>query len=103
MVDQSASPRGSSALPARRDRLALDIHRLATEIGPRNVYHYESLCQAAQYIETAFREAGYVPKRQTFVARGNSFCNIIAEQPGTDGTGESFVVGAHYDTHKASP
>src|SRR4051812_47225084 len=91
MADQSASRSGSSALPTRRDRLALDIHRLATEIGPRNIDRYDALCQAAQYIDTAFCQAGYVPQRQTFQAMGKSFCNIIAEQPGTDGTGEIFV------------
>jgi Zn-dependent M28 family amino/carboxypeptidase len=94
---------GSSAPPTRRDRLALNIHCLATEIGPRNIYHCPSLSRAAQYIESALCEAGYVPTRQTFEAKGKSFSNIIAEKPGTDATGDIFVVGAHYDTHKDSP
>src|SRR4051812_22233685 len=100
---QLAPVSGSSAPAARRERLALDIDRLATEIGPRNIYHYPSLCRAAEYIETALCETGYVPTRQTFEAKGKTFSNIIAEKHGTDLTGDTFVVGAHYDTHKDSP
>jgi Zn-dependent M28 family amino/carboxypeptidase len=67
------------------------------------LYHYSSLCRAAEYIEKALCGAGYVPTRQTFEANGKTFTNIIAEKHGTDVTGGTFVVGAHYDTHKDSP
>src|SRR3954463_8160595 len=102
-MQQLAPIRGSSALATPREQLKLHIDRLATEIGPRNMYHYSSLCRAAEYIEKAFCEAGYVPTRQTFEAKGKTFSNIMAEKQGTDLTGDIFVVGAHYDTHKDSP
>src|SRR3954454_16715475 len=45
------SPAGSSR--SSRQTIAQVLSRLATEIGPRNVYYYEALCRAAEYIENA--------------------------------------------------
>src|SRR3954469_11858171 len=103
IVQEPAPPTPLSTPPTRKTRLHADIHHLATEIGPRNIYHYPSLCRAAQYIETAFRAAGYVPARQSFEVDGKSFCNIVAEKSGAEASEQIFIVGAHYDTHKDSP
>ena len=43
------------------DRLRRDVDRLAVEIGPRNIYHYEALQKAADHLETSLRETGYSP------------------------------------------
>jgi hypothetical protein len=36
-----------------QDDLRQHVMRLASEIGPRNIYHYEGLQQAAAYCETS--------------------------------------------------
>src|SRR6266550_3076073 len=84
-------------------RLKTDVSRLATEIGPRNIYHYEALQKAAAHIETSLREAGYSPLLHTYETQGKGFVNISAELPGREHRDEIVVIGAHYDTHKDSP
>src|SRR5947209_2718634 len=79
------------------------VTRLAGEIGPRNIYHYEGLQAAAAYCETSLRTLGYAPAMQELTARGKSFANISAERRGTDRPDEIVLIGAHYDTHKSSP
>ena len=82
------------------DRLRRDVDRLATEIGPRNIHHYEALQKAAAHIETSLTEAGccpFAPKR------GKTSDNIRAELPGREHDEEIVVIGAHCDTHKNSP
>ncbi len=85
------------------ERLKQDVGRLATDIGPRNIYYYEALQKAAAYIETSLTEAGYSPVQQPYETRGKLFVNISAEHPGREHKDEIIVVGAHYDTHKHSP
>jgi hypothetical protein len=87
----------------QQERLKRHVTRLASDIGPRNIYHYEALQAAAAFIETALSEAGHAPALQRYEARGKSFVNIVAEIAGSDRQGEIVVVGAHYDTHKNSP
>jgi Zn-dependent M28 family amino/carboxypeptidase len=87
----------------QQERLKRHVTRLASGIGPRNLYHYEALQAAAAFIETALTEVGHAPALQRYEARGKSFANIIAEIKGSDHPGEIVVVGAHYDTHKNSP
>jgi hypothetical protein len=72
-------------------------------IGPRNVYHYDALQEAAGYLTRSFERLGYRPELQEFMARGRRFANIGVEMPGNTLPGEILVVGAHYDTHKHSP
>ena len=87
----------------QRARIERHVMRLAAEIGPRNLYHYDALQEAAAYIEHALAEAGHAPVRQSYETRGKSFSNIVAEVPGRARKDEIVVVGAHYDTHKDSP
>jgi hypothetical protein len=84
-------------------RLGSHVNRLATEIGPRNIYYYEALQRAAAYIESTFREAGYSPLLHTYRAHEKPFVNIAAELRGKARAGEIVIVGAHYDTHQDSP
>jgi len=87
----------------RIDRLRRDVDRLAVEIGPRNIYHYEALQKAADYLETSLRETGYSPLLHRYETQGKAFFNISAELPGREHKDEIIVIGAHYDTHKDSP
>jgi Zn-dependent M28 family amino/carboxypeptidase len=90
-------------LSEQRERLERHVTRLALEIGPRNIYHYEALQAAAAFIAAALTEAGHAPALQRYEARGRSFVNIVAEITGSDRANEIVVIGAHYDTHKNSP
>jgi Zn-dependent M28 family amino/carboxypeptidase len=87
----------------RTQRLTQLVIRLASESGPRNIYHYGALRTAADHIEALFAEIGYTPVRQTYEARGKTFDNVIAELLGGEARAEVIVVGAHYDTHRESP
>jgi len=85
------------------DRLRRDVDRLATEIGPRNIHHYEALQKAAAYVQTSLKEAGYCPLLHHYETMGKTFANISAEIPGREHNDEIVIIGAHYDTHKDSP
>ena len=84
-------------------RLRQDVDRLAGDIGERNFYRYPQLVEAAELIEHLLREAGYVPARQEYEARGKRFANIEAEIRGESAPADVVVVGAHYDTGRGSP
>ena len=49
-----------------RDELVRDVEKLAGEIGERNIWHYEKLAAAANFIETSLAEGGYKVGRQNF-------------------------------------
>src|SRR4051812_35071629 len=87
--------------PEGASRLRMVVTHLASEIGPRNVYHYRALCSAADYLESAFSKLGYHPTRQSYKAQGKRFANLIAERKGNTASEEVLVVGAHYDSHNA--
>ncbi len=99
-----AGPEGVSSAPSTLpERLEATVRLFATEIGPRNIYHYENLRQAESCLLARFAEAGYEPERQIYGARGRVFANIEAEITGTERPEEIILIGAHYDTHKDSP
>jgi Zn-dependent M28 family amino/carboxypeptidase len=85
--------------------LTQNLHRhvahLSVNIGERHLWNGDSLEQAAQYIESEFSAAGYVPMRQTYLAYRKPVSNIIAEKKGT--RPHSIVIGAHYDSVPGSP
>ncbi len=86
-----------------RDELDAEVTVLATRIGERNLSRYESLDQAARYIETQLAEAGYDVSRQEFEVTGRTCVNLAAELPGTDKPDEIVVVGGHYDSVAGCP
>ena len=65
-----------------RDRLSAQISVLAGHIGERNLWNYQALVAAAEYIERTFAELGYVPSDEPFESRGRTVRNIIAEKQG---------------------
>ncbi len=94
------SPPPPSALSAR---LEATVRVFASEIGPRNLHHYENLRQAESCLLARFLDAGYQPERQRYGARGRLFSNIEVEITGRERPEEIILVGAHYDSHKDSP
>jgi hypothetical protein len=81
-------------------RLQDDVRFLADSVGPRSLKTPERLEQAARWVETRFRQAGYSPVSQPFKVHGGMIRNIIAERPGR---GPLLVIGAHYDSVPESP
>ena len=61
------------------ERLKSDVDRLAGDIGPRNIYHYEALQRAASYAETSLRDAGYTLLLHSYQTHGKIFASISAE------------------------
>ena len=59
--DGSGRPLGTenTSTDGQQERLKRHVRRLAVEIGPRNLYHYEALQKAATYIESVLAEAGH--------------------------------------------
>ncbi len=104
---------------ALRDVLRRDVETLAGKIGERNLRYYESLQNAALYIEGSFAAAGLNVTRQTYQADGRACHNLEAEIAPAEEippagerldhraipplAQEVVVIGAHYDTVPGSP
>ncbi len=76
---------------------------LSEEIGERNVFQYQKLEEAAEYILKQFESFGYAPETQDYRLDGKDLRNLIATKKGTKEPDEIIVVGAHYDTVYGSP
>jgi hypothetical protein len=85
------------------EHLRRDVEMLAGRIGQRNLWHYERLVRAAEWLEESLRGAGFDPQRQTYTVEGKAVWNIIAEVTGRTRPDQILVVGAHYDTVLGSP
>jgi Zn-dependent M28 family amino/carboxypeptidase len=86
-----------------RDRLRKHVEMLAGTIRGRNAVRYRELSEAVHYIEEQLRQCGYNPLRQTYTANSQTFTNIEAELSGTQNSGSTIVIGAHYDTAGGLP
>ncbi len=84
-------------------RLERIVNVLARDIGPRSWQQRDRLDRAAGFIAGEFQAAGYGPRDQEFLFRGELFRNVIAELPGTGPSAQSLVIGAHYDTVETTP
>ena len=84
-----------SPISAIVERLYHDVAFLTTITPARNIYHPESLENAASYIESELRKANANPDQQTWQAGGQLYKNIIASyQPEKQ---NRLIIGAHYD------
>lgn len=84
-------------------RLLAHVEMLAGTIGERNVWRYDGLQRAAEYIEAQLTHNGYEPRRQTFDVSRVPVSNIEAILAGTTRPTEIVVLGAHYDTVSGCP
>ena len=81
-----------------RARLMGHVEMLASTIGERNLWRYDGLRQAADYIADTFAASGYAAVRQFFDVSRVPVCNVEAVLPGTSQPDEILVLGAHYDS-----
>lgn len=79
----------------RLDNLENTVRYLTTLSPPRSYDHPEAMQQAAAYIARKFTEYGLAPTEQEFIAREQSYVNIIASAGPR--AGRRLIVGAHYD------
>jgi Zn-dependent M28 family amino/carboxypeptidase len=85
------------------DAQRLQAHVAALE-GPRHRGSgAAALEQAADYIATQLRAAGFDPERRAFAFRGERHLNLLASLPGLDARHPRVLVGAHYDTVPGTP
>lgn len=85
-------PPTTTAQVELRDRLRSDVVSIG---GERNTEKPGTLAKTAAFIEDAFREAGYRPKRLPYDDEGVQVDNLEAE---IAGNAEIVIVGAHYDS-----
>lgn len=83
--------------------LHADVEMLAGKIGERNVSRHENLIIAADFLSASLKIIGYQPRRQSYIVDGKTVDNIEIEIPGTRGSNEIVVIGAHYDSVRGSP
>jgi len=78
------------------------VRTLSADIGPRSVFAYDGLRQAADYITSVWSDAGLQVERQCFAVEIGSMPvpveNIWVEIKGSAKPEELLIVGAHYDT-----
>lgn len=102
----STEPSSSPVTPEQQ-ALARSLERhvvaLATEIGGRDIEHFEALEQAASYIEQRWRAQGYEVASQPYTVEAVSVRNLEVERRGTEHPEQIVVVGAHYDSCAANP
>ena len=84
-------------------RLRAHVEMLAGTIGERNLWHYEALERAAQYVSMQLTASGYTPRRQTFELAKLPMSNVEGVLEGTARASEMVVVGAHYDSVSGCP
>ena len=79
------------------------VHRLAEEIGERNVFHPEALHAAEKYIKQTWQEQGYEVITQEYTLQGVRSANLEVNKIGTGKPNEIILIGAHYDSVIGSP
>lgn len=96
-------PKLSAEQEVIKNHLQQNIQYLAGHLGERNIWHYENLQAAANYIKRSFIAQGYQPKIQSYEVEGKAVQNVAAELKGAELASEIIIVGAHYDTILGSP
>ncbi len=100
---QGPLPPATDEIRALEEELRSHVQTLAGDIGERNVFRYDKLVMAAEYIRSSLGHLGYEVQRQIYEVEGKDCENIEVEVPGTDRREEILVIGAHYDSVKGSP
>jgi Zn-dependent M28 family amino/carboxypeptidase len=96
-----SSSQSSYSVLADRSRLERDVRLLSIDFAPRDYSHVENLDRAANYIRDQFESAGARTSEQVFEVNGKKYRNIIGKF-GPD-SGDSIVIGAHYDGEGLKP
>jgi len=86
-----------------RDNMTEHVTMLASQIGERNLAHYDRLEQAAAYIRQQLEQQDYTVQEQDFTVNGKTCRNLFVVLDGSDKSKGAVVIGAHYDSVAGSP
>ncbi|MEW5773343.1 MAG: M28 family peptidase [Thermodesulfobacteriota bacterium] len=102
-----ASHRGPGPEFSAQERdlaLRLEAHvRALCGLGPRTYARPGSLESAADWLAAGLEELGLAVERDAFTLLDREYANLVAEVRGHERPEEIVLVGAHYDTVRASP
>jgi acetylornithine deacetylase/succinyl-diaminopimelate desuccinylase-like protein len=88
---------------AVKEELKEIVTHLADVIGERNIWHYQNLTLASEYISYNFRENGFSVNEFSYLVEDLLVKNIMVQIKGNQAADEIVVIGAHYDTVLGSP
>ena len=100
---QGPLPPATPEIRGLEQELRSYVYTLGSDIGERNMFHYQNLLRAADFIGTTLAEFGYEVQRQAYEVQGQMAENIEVELLGTERPKEILVIGAHYDSVRGSP
>ncbi len=83
-----------------RANLLAHLQYLSVQLGDRSLYRPRTLKAAEDYVYQGFLQAGYQPRRQTFICQRLEVSNVIAGDPDPRGY---YLLGAHFDTVAGTP
>ena len=90
--------------PLRQEEVVLagalrrDVETLAGEIGERNVWRYQALLTAGEFIAASLKQAGYEVRRQDYEVGGRICSNLEVELAAANPSRDIVIIGAHYDS-----
>ncbi len=79
------------------------VQTLARDIGERNVFRFQALTEAADYLRREWAEQGYDVVPQSYEVEGVRCQNLEVTRSGRSRPHELILVGAHYDSVRGSP
>lgn len=91
----------STPPPVDPARLEAHVRKLSVDFYPRSFEHPAKLERTAAYIAAHFQEAGAQVSIQDVVVDAEHYKNVVARFG--PATGRLLVIGAHYDSHGATP
>src|SRR6267142_313628 len=86
-----------------RNGLEEHVKFLSGKIGERNLSRRGSLKAAIDYLSSKLQQVGYAVTKHTYQVDGQDVSNLEVSIAGSDGTGETVIVGSHYDSAAGSP
>ena len=85
------------------NNLRESLETLTIKVGARSMNRSGTLEKAAVELENRLRTMGYDPDLQSFPAKGREVRNLIVDVTNGGSRAEVVLIGAHYDTYRASP
>jgi Zn-dependent M28 family amino/carboxypeptidase len=79
-------------------RLSTEVKYLSETVGERNVWRAGSLQAVVNHLLDNLQQSGYAVTERTYRVEGQDVSNLEVSIIGSESTGETIIVGAHYDT-----
>ncbi|HWY21363.1 MAG TPA: M20/M25/M40 family metallo-hydrolase [Candidatus Acidoferrum sp.] len=79
-------------------RLSTEVKYLSQTVGERNVWRAGSLQTIVNHLRSNLQQAGYSVTERSYRVEGQEISNLEVSITGSEGAGETVILGAHYDT-----